>query len=40
MEYMPIRSVFGRSGHLIPLLLLLAKEKIKILRRKRLSEII
>ena len=40
MEFMPIRSVFGRSSYLILLLLLLATEKIKMLRRKRLIEII
>jgi hypothetical protein len=40
MEFMPIRSVLGRSSYLMPLLLLLATEKIKTLRRKRLSEII
>jgi hypothetical protein len=40
MEFMPIRAVFGRSSYLIQLLLLLATEKIKIERRKRLSEII
>jgi len=40
MAFMPIRSVFGRSSYLIPLLLLLATEKIKMLRKKRLSEII
>ena len=38
--YMPIRSVFGRSSYLMPLLLLLATGKIKMLRKKRLSEII
>ena len=37
---MPIRSVFGRSSYLMLLLLLLATGKIKMLRRKRLSEII
>jgi len=37
---LPIRSVFGRSSYLMPLLLLLATEKIKMLRKKRLSEII
>ena len=40
MAFMPIRSVFGRSSYLMPLLLLLATEKIKMLRKKRLSEII
>ena len=34
------RSVFGRSSYLMPLLLLLATEKIKMLRKKRLSGII
>jgi len=38
--FMPIRSVFGRSSYLMLLLLLLATEKIKMLRRKRLNEII
>ena len=37
--FMPIRLVFGRSSYLLPLLLLLATEKIKMLRRKRVSEI-
>ena len=40
MEFLPIRSVYGRSSYLMPLLLLLAVGKIKMLRRKRLSEII
>jgi len=35
MEFMPIRSVFGRSSYLMPLLLLLATGKIKMLRKKR-----
>ena len=37
---MPIRSVFGRSSYLMPLLPLLATGKIKMLRKKRVSEII
>ena len=40
MAFMPIRSVFGRSSYLMPLLLLLATEKIKTLKRKRLSVIV
>ena len=40
MAFMPIRSVFGRSSYLMPLLLLLATGKIKMLRKKKLSEII
>jgi hypothetical protein len=40
MEFMPIRSVYGRNNYLMQLLLLLAAGKIKMLRRKRLSEII
>ena len=32
--------VYGRSSYLMPLLLLLATGKIKMLRKKRLSEII
>jgi hypothetical protein len=40
MGYMPIRSVFGRSSYLMLLLQLLATGKIKMLRKKRLSEII
>jgi len=40
MAFMPIRSVFGRSSYLMQLLLLLATGKIKMLSRKRLSEII
>ena len=38
--FMPIRSVFVRSSYLLSLLLFLATEKIKMLRKKRLSEII
>ena len=40
MGYMPIRSVFGRGSYLMLLLQLLATGKIKMLRKKRLSEII
>jgi hypothetical protein len=37
MEFMPIRSVFGRIIHSMPLLLLLATEKIKMLRKKEVQ---
>ena len=37
MEFMPIRSVFGRSNYLLPFLLLLATEKIKMLRKKEVQ---
>ena len=40
MEFMPIRSAYGRSSYLMQLLLLLATEKIKMLRRKRLNVIV
>jgi len=40
MAFMPIRSVYGRSRYMMLLMLLLATGKIKMLRRKRLSEII
>jgi hypothetical protein len=40
MELITIRSVFGRSSYLMLLLLHLVREKRKMMRRKRLSEII